>query len=51
MSEMVQVTDEREKLAVKDGAVDGDVYADGEVWAERWSLHAFKVKPHGELPA
>lgn len=41
--EMVEVTDERERQAVREGAVHGEVYADGEVWAERLSLSRFRI--------
>lgn len=42
--EMVQVFSDKEKQAVRDGTIDGDVYADGEVWVNpssltRWWLH------------
>lgn len=38
----VQVTDPREREAVKSGQIKGDVYSDDDVWADLDSLAAFR---------
>lgn len=43
--EMVQVFSEEEKKAVRDGIVAGEVYADGEVWADKTELVRWHFGP------
>lgn len=45
---MILVTDETECAAVKNGVVKGEVYTDGEVYAERWSIYDFRNGTHNQ---
>jgi hypothetical protein len=50
--QMIKLTEPAAQQAVRDGLVDGEVYKDGEVWAEVASLTEFyRLRPAADKPA